>query len=166
MFLDVSSLLSGETNVLPIDEQWNVTLDIPDVTFPEPLHVVGQLVNQAGYITLKLDLKLPYQTHCARCLEDVSDVFSDVFEKTVSESSTIQNTDSDDYLIIEDSKLDIASPVTEQVILDFPTKILCSDECLGLCPKCGCNLNQTKCGCVLKEPDPRFDVLRNLFREK
>ena len=42
------------------------------------------------------------------------------------------------------------------------TKFLCSEDCKGLCPRCGKNLNLGPCGCR-KEPDPRFAVLEQLL---
>ncbi len=57
-------------------------------------------------------------------------------------------------------ELDITEDIRDMVILSLPMKPLCSDTCKGLCPKCGTNLNEEKCNCVLEEIDPRLEKLR------
>ena len=86
------------------------------------------------------------------------------FEKTVCAEGDLQNTDNDDYVEIEDSMLDIDEALIEDMILNFPLKILCDEDCKGLCPKCGIDLNTGSCSCVTKEIDPRLAVLLKLFR--
>ena len=50
----------------------------------------------------------------------------------------------------------------EQLLLEVPIKIVCREECKGLCPHCGQNLNQGSCKCVAEQSDPRWDALRGL----
>ena len=50
----------------------------------------------------------------------------------------------------------------EQLLLEVPIKVICREECKGLCPHCGQNLNLGTCNCVSQEQDPRWDALRGL----
>lgn len=50
----------------------------------------------------------------------------------------------------------------EQLLLEVPIKVVCREECKGLCPHCGQNLNQGSCDCVEESKDPRWDALRGL----
>ena len=50
----------------------------------------------------------------------------------------------------------------EQLLLEVPIKVVCREDCKGLCPHCGQNLNQGSCNCVAQEQDPRWDALRGL----
>lgn len=59
-------------------------------------------------------------------------------------------------------ELDVASLLWEQFLLALPVKPLCSEDCPGLCPKCGKALRDGPCGCDAEEGDPRFAVLKNL----
>lgn len=63
---------------------------------------------------------------------------------------------------IEGEEVDLAEVVREQIYLYAPIKCLCREDCAGLCPGCGANLNQGPCGCVPRQMHPGFSVLRNL----
>lgn len=162
MQIDMAPILSGEVRSIEFDysfsfEDKNI---IGDVTFPELFTVTGKVTNNAGYMKLTACASVPYKTACARCLNDIEGVLPVSFEKNVAVISTLQNEDTDDYLFIEDAKLDLYTPLCEQILLEFPTKLLCSDDCKGLCPKCGKDLNEGSCGCPTKEIDPRLAIIQ------
>ena len=58
--------------------------------------------------------------------------------------------------------IDITEDVRQTLLLAVPLKLLCTDECLGLCPTCGVNRNITTCDCREDSSDTRWDALRNL----
>ncbi|MGD9141011.1 MAG: DUF177 domain-containing protein [bacterium] len=58
--------------------------------------------------------------------------------------------------------IDISGEVRSELMLVLPVKPLCSDDCKGLCPVCGANLNETTCSCERDEHDSRWDALKNL----
>ncbi|MBO7148513.1 MAG: DUF177 domain-containing protein [Clostridia bacterium] len=165
MKLDLRKLLSGETDRIEID----YTLDsselpeFDDVTFENEVRVKGELTNNGGYMRLSLTSSISYDSICARCLKPVHDTVNIDFEKTVCAQGDLQNTDNDDYVEIEDGMLDIDEALIEDMILNFPLKILCDKDCKGLCPKCGIDLNTGSCSCVTKEIDPRLAVLLKFF---
>ena len=59
--------------------------------------------------------------------------------------------------------LNMDEPLREQIEMEFPVRFLCKDDCRGLCPKCGKNLNEGGCGCDTKEIDPRLEPLKKLL---
>ena len=67
------------------------------------------------------------------------------------------------FLLLQDGLLDIGEYVRTAVILELPSRFLCREECKGLCPKCGADLNAATCSCGDKEPDPRWDALKAFF---
>ena len=91
------------------------------------------------------------------------------FERVVADEGTLTEEqieeNVDEYVIVENGRLDIDEQLSEALLLDFPRKILCSDDCPGLCPKCGKQLKHGKCGCNTKEIDPRLAVLAKLLEE-
>ena len=58
--------------------------------------------------------------------------------------------------------IDLTPIICEQIILQIPIKPLCSEECKGLCPHCGINMNVASCSCHLEFVDPRLAVLKNI----
>jgi uncharacterized protein len=62
------------------------------------------------------------------------------------------------------ARIDLKSLLSEQVYLGLPLKPLCRPDCLGLCPRCGTNLNVGSCACAeQRTEDPRLQVLKNLL---
>ncbi len=90
-------------------------------------------------------------------------------EKAVSYScilaEELQNEDSDEIVLLEDGQVDAGELAREAFILDMDTKTLCSEDCKGLCPRCGADLNLGPCSCK-KEVDPRLAVLAKLLENK
>ena len=170
MILDLSSLLSGKSQRL--DFEYEITqaddedaiLPPDDVSFTAPIRVHGYVTDNAGYMTLCAYAEIDYQSRCARCLEDIFGTFILEFNRTVASSGTLQNEANDEYVIVKNGFLDIDRELVEDLMLEFPSKLLCKEECAGLCPKCGKSLNFGECGCPKKkEIDPRLAILQKLL---
>jgi uncharacterized protein len=75
--------------------------------------------------------------------------------------------DDEDYVFFKGTNLrvDISEPVRQAAVLAMPLKLLCSEDCRGLCPQCGTNLNERTCDCVKESIDPRWEGLRGLTSE-
>ncbi|MCQ2435582.1 MAG: DUF177 domain-containing protein [Clostridia bacterium] len=168
LFLDMLPILSGKSNRIDFDLVYTpdadsiVSLSFADISFPTPIKLVGYVKNMAGYMVLHTDVSLSYETDCARCAEKVSAVLSFSFDKDIASGNV--SPDNDDYIYITDKKLDLIEPVDEQLLMELPSRTLCRDDCLGLCPKCGKNLNLGKCSCETHEVDPRLAILKTLLK--
>ena len=166
MVIDVGPLLRGEVKKISIDYMLTPEA-LPDVTFESDAHVVGSITDNAGYMRLKLKAELAYHGECARCLAPVDGVFSLDFERTVVTEGVLSDDaledDAEEYVVIHGSELDVDEPLSEELVLGFPIKLLCSEDCLGLCPKCGKPRREGDCGCPTKEIDPRLAILATLF---
>ena len=77
----------------------------------------------------------------------------------------LQNEEDDEILLLEDGKVNVGELAREAFILDMDTKTLCSEDCKGLCPRCGADLNLGPCTCK-KDVDPRLAVLAKLLENK
>jgi uncharacterized protein len=71
-----------------------------------------------------------------------------------------------DTVFYSDDLIETDDLLREQLILNLPMKPLCSPDCKGFCPRCGADLNISGCGCETKETDSRFEVLKQLKKEK
>ena len=100
-------------------------------------------------------------------MEPVSGDFAVQLERTVAAEGTLTEEqleeNVDEYAVIENGRLDLDETIREELLLSFPMRFLCSEDCPGLCPKCGKSRRQGDCGCPTSEPDPRLAVLKKLF---
>ena len=166
MVIDVGPLLRGEVNKIDIDYMLTPET-LYGVEFESDAHVSGVLTDNAGYMRLILKAELKYHGECARCLAPVEGVFSLDFERTVTTEGVLTEQQLEDgwdeYVVIHGSELDVDETLCEELVLAFPTKLLCSEDCEGLCPKCGKPRREGDCGCPTKEIDPRLAILATLF---
>lgn len=127
-------------------------------TLGRAVDVDGRLVESGpGRYYWQAELGACVETTCRRCLAPVSvDVDADV---RVLFTEDAQADDPSAYVIPpQATELDLGATVREELILAVPEYVLCRDDCRGLCPRCGTDLNQGPCSCE-PEPDPRWAAL-------
>lgn len=113
-------------------------------------------------------LKADTVANCARCAEDFKEPTDRAFRLVMAPKSVGMDSDpglrADDleFSLYEGDEIDLGPLIREQLLLALPTRPLCREDCRGLCPHCGINLNRGECGCETAQPDPRFAVLRSL----
>ena len=76
----------------------------------------------------------------------------------------LADAENNDIVLLEDGAVDVGDLARTAMILEMDAKTLCSEDCRGLCPGCGVNLNQGSCTCR-KEADPRLAVLASLLKK-
>ena len=164
MEIDVSAALRGEIRRIDFEYDADSPENLPDVSFTGRVHIRGAFTNQSGYMELSLTASLPYTTHCARCFKEISGVFTLDFAKPAALSGTLSDgQDAEDYLLIKKGFIDPDPALIEALTLEFPMVFLCKEDCKGLCPRCGKDLNEGDCGCPKKEIDPRLAILGKLL---
>ena len=183
MRIDLRKLISGDVRKLtldytfPIDEPTDpddpgagsIDTEIYGVTFRSPVRVKGEIANLGGYMRLRASAAVDYEAECARCLKPLERSLTVEIERTLVPEGSLENTpeeEADDYLEIVDSAINPDESFVEELMMEFPTRELCSEDCKGLCPKCGKDLNEGDCGCVKKEIDPRLAVLQKLLEKE
>lgn len=162
MFIELEPIF----NNVGEQKEFNFNIDLSneefDGIFPfkTPVMVAGVVKNSSGIVTLEYDVNLRYDGFCDRCAEEIERELSYSFEHTLVLS--LNNEENDDLMLIEDLHFEVDPLAIEDIFLSLPTKILCSENCAGLCTKCGKNLNHSKCDCE-KEIDPRLAILQQLL---
>ena len=100
---------------------------------------------------------------CDRCFELTTQEHKlDLFHTVVRELSDEEDNDGE-FVLAPDDTLDLDELLTEDLLLDVPSKFLCSPDCKGLCPSCGKNLNHGDCDCQQDTVDPRLAILKELL---
>lgn len=126
----------------------------------EPVQVSGAVTNVAGMLVLEGEAVSRLEHICDRCMTPFRR------EKTVKLSNllaeTLEGEEDEELILLEDGMADIGELAYTAFILNMDTKHLCSEDCKGLCPGCGVDLNQEPCRCR-KQPDPRWAALQQLL---
>lgn len=111
-----------------------------------PVAIKGRVFNRAGIVTLEFGLKAPMTLVCDRCLDEFEDVFEYDFSHILV--THLSNEDeSEEYILCKDNILDLDELAISDLLLQLPSKILCKEDCKGLCFVCGQNLNEATCEC-------------------
>lgn len=128
-----------------------------------PVRVCGMVTNTGGLVELTYTADFKYSKPCDRCLTETEKAVKYEFLHTLALSA--ENEKSDDIIIVTGYTLDLFSLVRDDILLELPIKHLCSEDCLGLCPQCGQNLNEGKCNCKRETVDPRMAILDELLQD-
>lgn len=125
-----------------------------------PVEIEGSVTNHAGALVLEGTARSVLELQCDRCGKAFSR------EKTVRLDSLLaqelEDAENDDILLLNGAELDLDEAAGTVFILAMDTKNLCSDDCKGLCAKCGADLNLGPCGCG-PDVDPRLAALAQLL---
>jgi uncharacterized protein len=121
----------------------------------------GDFKNNSGRLELSLEISMTIETACTRCLEPIDIKLSFPIQENFSQEHPI--IDDEDANFINYEHFDIDRYVQQSIFLNLPQKFLCSDECKGLCPICGGNLNKSSCKCETQPIDERFARLQTLI---
>ena len=169
MKIDISCL---EQEPLSFDERFTVVPDRLDgdvVTAPVAVRLQGEVRADGEVVTVLGRVRADGTVACSRCLDDV--------EWTVDESFAVEyrwpanppmedeiglDEDDLDVSFLEGNEIDLLELAAEQILLALPMRILCDEDCAGLCPTCGANRNRPEpCDCP-PEVDPRWQALAGL----
>lgn len=130
--------------------------------FEKPLEVTGTIANNTKSLELNARVEGEMQVHCARCQKPVIvPVKFRVHEILASDDSQVND---EEIIIFSDDKIDITDIVLNSFLMSVSGKFLCSEDCKGLCPKCGADLNDGDCGCDNDEIDPRWAGLEEIMK--
>ena len=102
-----------------------------------------------------------YSLPCDRCLKEVEIVQSIEFEHSVLKDGSDKTQEDDEYTI--GHEVNVSELIIKELLLNWPDKVLCKDDCKGLCPVCGSDLNSGTCGCDTFVPDPRWAKLKEFM---
>ena len=121
--------------------------EVRGYTFAAPVAVSGEFYNRAGIVTLKYTVSCTLDVVCDRCLTELKRDYSYDFSHTVVPSLQSEGDIYDTYLVAQHDSIDINETAISDLLLMLPTKMLCREDCKGLCDICGCNLNERTCNC-------------------
>ena len=128
--------------------------------------VVGTEMKEVKVNGSRFPTSLTVIIPCDRCLTDVPTDFTLSFEKQVNTALADGEDDgeSDEANYIDGYHLDVEQLLYNEILVGWPMKVLCSEDCKGICSVCGQNLNEGSCDCEDTSLDPRMSVIRDLYK--
>lgn len=168
MIIELASVTERPKVIERAFTEGEIDLDLEDAKAVgrTDLHGVAQRIEGKAHISGRLTANVEFA--CVRCLQTtlfkIDAEFDDVFIEPDAEGETDVSLEAEelDESYALDGRIDIAEAVREQIILALPDRPLCGEDCKGLCPKCGTNLNLIKCNCITSDTDPRWAALKQI----
>jgi uncharacterized protein len=147
---------------LPPDDPFELEL-------ARPINVDLEIQRRADHIRVLGNIKGVLQVACHRCLnpfpwplDEKVDLFLVEEQKAPEEEEIELDEDALEYEFFDGQTIDIDQLVAEQLFLSLPFKVVCSDDCRGLCPNCGANLNEEPCKCDKNAKGSAFAALEEI----
>ena len=164
MRLDIHEIISVPGTV-PFEYETDVAeMDFPGVTEPlSPLTASGRVVNSAGVLNLDGEARVSLLCQCDRC--GTSFTMDKRIPLHAVLADEIQDEDNPDIFPIESDCADLDEIILTAFVLSMESKLLCKPDCLGLCDKCGADLNSGPCSCG-RGSDPRLAKLAMLLESQ
>jgi uncharacterized protein len=157
LIVDVDDLVGDPAASRSFAGSHHVTLRLADVMVNGPMEVEGTVRGTVDGVIARFEASAPAHLGCVRCLTE--------WEGRVTATGTQHFSrvpDEDGYAIVE-RQVDLTGPATDELALGLPAAPVCREDCRGLCPICGTDLNREPCDGHGEDSDSPFAVLKDLF---
>ena len=147
----------------------NIDLETEGINVVSDIAVRGEARKNAAGVEVAGSIKGTLNIDCTRCLKrietplDVAFDVSFIGQENAPEDKELQLQQADlSADVLQGDELDLSELAREQILLSLPEQAFCREDCRGLCPFCGKDLNEGGCDCADDEVDPRWAALKGL----
>lgn len=175
MIYNVAQLLKAPVGTVlrvPLDDDDQLELHDNEVRLAGPISGQVRLHRTNQGIFVDGAAELPVELECTRCLKTFTTTFDvplrEQFYPTIDVNTGAPLEAPDDELVFpidHNHLLDLREAIRQNLVLALPMQTLCQEDCAGLCPQCGHDLNEGPCDCVPETADDRFSALRQLLEQ-
>lgn len=171
MQIDLSNAFARDELVLDFTvelEMNTISYDFGEYSIKEKEPVVLTVTHKTKRkVILEGSTKIVLDIPCDRCLENVPTEFKIEFRKKIDFNHLEEDEDEKQEIsnFITGYDLDVDQLIYNEILVNWPMKVLCQEDCKGICKKCGKNLNEGSCECDQTELDPRMAAIRDIFYE-
>lgn len=167
MLIDLWSLLSQEGKEMELQADFSmdeIDTGVSNVTVCDK-HPVSFKFTHTGnkHVTVEADIDITISSPCDRCLEEVRTNISLKASKEVDLNENSECDDVNEFIYMDGTEFDSDRFVYGEILVNLPMKVLCNENCKGICNRCGTNLNHGNCGCDTTELDPRMAKVLEVF---
>lgn len=169
MIVDLSQLEDGGNGFDFTIGPDALNLEMDELKVKSDIAVTGEISKKIAKTDITGNVAFAAEIDCTRCLAPIEKQIAFRFnvayvprEALIESEEKELEADDLDVDALNGNELDLNEVVREQIQLNLPEKILCREDCKGLCEKCGADLNLIDCSCRDDEIDPRWAALKNL----
>ncbi|MDL2280669.1 DUF177 domain-containing protein [Selenomonadales bacterium OttesenSCG-928-I06] len=148
----------------------NFSLDkkeFPDILNVEKLTINGLIENKGFFIKVTGVIDISLNSACSRCLKETNINLNIPFTEEyhdIQSKEDLSKESNEEFKYYIGNEIDLEPLITELLVLELPLNQLCNENCLGLCYKCGQNLNKKDCGCNREQIDIRLLELEKFLK--
>jgi len=172
MIIDFSKVLSQDGKTLEVEavyeqDSFKTNQFEYSVVDKDTVKMVLSNINKHQF-KIEAETALVFAIPCSRCLEEVNTKIFINTSKVIDMNRLEDNECNDEEVeenrtFISEKTLDVDKFIYGEILVNLPMKVLCSEDCKGICNRCGTNLNHNTCGCDTTEPDPRMAKILDVF---
>ena len=170
MQIDISEIVSCENR--EVTEKVHIEQDtfvsrLGEFPITESASFDLRIANREGSeLLLSGETDLTVSIPCSRCLTEVpTRIHFDIDKEFRLENSAINDEEMEDIDYLIGFDLDVDKLIYGEILVNWPMKVLCRDDCKGICKVCGMNLNKGECNCQRTELDPRMAAIQDVFNK-
>lgn len=169
MLLNVAKLPEGNSEFQLEDRPNYFELSGEDFQLVQPVTFDCHVWKSGREVIVRGSIHSAFRLTCSRCLEPftfavTTTVFADyrpMSQQVVEEVRELEAAELDTRTYAHE-EIDLRLLVRDNLSLELPMKPLCREDCAGICPHCGVNLNAQRCSCIERQVDPRLAILRQV----
>lgn len=166
MIIDVSSVLKEYGKKIILDDD----IDLEDTPFlgeiyhfTHPVHIKGSIANNGKALELKAKCSCGFTARCARCTKEI-EVCEEFDVDEILSRDEDNNSEESDVIVFDGMEIDLDDIVLNSFLMNIEGRYLCSEDCKGLCPNCGADLNEGDCGCSDEAVSPGWEGLLDIIK--
>ena len=168
MFVNLTDVFRDEDKTVTIQaepemEQVTIGGETFSVTGKMPFQLTLTNIGK-GKVQVTGGGEITFSMRCSRCLKDMEKTLKFQFDRTVfSPDRMASPEENDDQGYMDGYQMNVEDLLYNEIVINWPMKILCKPDCRGICCQCGQDLNTGTCGCDIFVPDPRMAVIKDIF---
>ena len=170
MLIDISEIVSCENKEITKEVQFELNSFLSKlgefpITKKAPIDIrIANRENKRLLIQGEVDLTVSIP--CSRCLEEVpTDIHFSIDKELELDGSEVNDEEMEDTDYLIGLNLDMDRLIYGEILVNWPMKVLCKEDCKGICKVCGMNLNKGNCDCQRTELDPRMAAIQDVFNK-
>ena len=166
MLIDLADIIKKENGKLSISAEFvmpEISFMGEEFDFSAPLKVEGTITNNSKSLELSAAVTGSASVHCARCGKPFEAEISFPIKETLMREGE-EVPEDEDIIVYSGKEIELDDVIVKNFLMNVSVKYLCREDCKGICPVCGADLNEVTCDCGKDDIDPRWEKLAEIMK--